>query len=111
MSFQQITQLFDAPLAIVVGAVVAVLAAGQIGASGLTAQDDSTQGVQIDRTARLQRTAVINCLGVSGDAAHQACVRSQRATMGLDADSPVSGDALRGTDVSTAPSALYLASR
>jgi hypothetical protein len=111
MSFKQISQLFDAPLAIVVGAVVAVLAAGQIGASGLAEQDDSVQAAQIDRTARLQRTAVINCLGVSGDAAHQACVRSQRATMGLDPEGPSSDDAPRAMEVSDAISSSYFAAR
>lgn len=87
-AFKQITQLFDAPLAIVVGAVAAVLVAGQIGATGLGAQDDATQDFQQESAARLQRMAVINCLGVRGDAAREACVHSQRRTMGIQDAAP-----------------------
>ncbi len=112
MSFKQIAQLFDAPLAIVVGAVAAVLTAGQIGAMGLTAQSEAERETQLDNTARLHRTAVINCLGVSGDDAHRACIRSQRATMGLDAEAPASRDTpRRNVNVPAVPQAMHVASR
>ncbi len=112
MSFKQIAQLFDAPMAIVVGAVAAVLVAGQIGAMGLTAQNDSGREMHLDNTARLQRTAVINCLGVSDDDAHRACVRSQRATMGLDdPDAPTSRDAQRNVNAPAVPDTVHTASR
>ncbi len=90
MSFalKQITQLFDAPLAIVVGAVAAVLVAGQIGAMELDARAGAAQDFQQESAARLQRMAVINCLGVRGDAAREACVHHQRRTLGIQDAAP-----------------------
>ena len=76
-AFKQITQLVDAPLAIVVGSVGAVLVAIQLGAVGMVAQAQVDKAHERDNQVQGQRIAVAHCLGAQGVVGHAACVKEQ----------------------------------
>lgn len=86
-AFKQIAQLVDAPLAIVVGSVGAVLIAIQLGAVGMVAQAQVDKAHERDNHAQGQRIAVAHCLGAQGVGGHAACVKEQteRSRAGNDA--------------------------
>ncbi|MFE8644545.1 hypothetical protein ACFX58_05620 [Sphingomonas sp. NCPPB 2930] len=75
-AFKQIAQLVDAPLAIVVGSVGAVLIAIQLGAVGMVAQAQVDKAHERDAQVQEQRIAVAHCLGAQGTGGHAACVRT-----------------------------------
>lgn len=77
-AFKQIAQLVDAPLAIVVGSVGAVLIAIQLGAVGMVAQAQVDKAHERDTQVQEQRIAVAHCLGAQGVGGHAACVKAQR---------------------------------
>lgn len=78
-AFKQFAQLVDAPLAIVVGSVGAVLIAIQLGAVGMVAQAQVDKAHERDNQVVGQRIAVAHCLGAQGAGGHAACVKSQLA--------------------------------
>ncbi len=80
MSFKHYLRVIDAPFAIVVGSVGAVLVAIQLGAVGLVAQEQMDRAAERDATLRTQRVAVAHCLGAEGRGGHAACVREQLHT-------------------------------
>ena len=77
--FKQIVQLADAPLAIVVGSVGAVLVAIQLGAVGMVAQAQVDKAYERDHPAQSRRVAAAHCLGAQDVGGYSACVRDQLA--------------------------------
>lgn len=76
-TFKHITQLVDAPLAIVVGSVGAVLIAIQLGAVGMVAQEQVDRAYERDNQVQSQRIAVAHCLGAQGVSGHAACLKEE----------------------------------
>ncbi|XAH21704.1 hypothetical protein AAFF27_16955 [Xylophilus sp. GW821-FHT01B05] len=82
MSFKNLLQLIDAPLAIVVGSVCTVLLAIQLGASGLVmAQDVAPRRSTIDAQARTDCAALLRCTVSTRIGALEACVREKVASL------------------------------
>ncbi|MCZ2498354.1 hypothetical protein GN316_16460 [Xylophilus sp. Kf1] len=76
MSIKSYFQVVDAPLAIVVGGVGAVLIALQLGAVGWLAQSQVDRAHEREAGARQVRMEQARCLGVSGVDAFAACKQS-----------------------------------
>lgn len=84
MSFKSYFRFVDAPLAIVVGGVAAVLITLQLGALGMLVQSQVDRAAQREAGAREVRMARAHCLGVQGAAAYAACNQSAIASRGGD---------------------------
>jgi hypothetical protein len=76
MSLKSYFEVVDAPLAIVVGGVGAVLITLQLGALGLLVQSQVDRANEREAGARQERMAHARCLGVSGVEAFSACRQS-----------------------------------
>jgi hypothetical protein len=85
MSIKSLFQFVDAPLAIVVGGVGAVLIVLQLGAVGLLAQSQVDRAHEREAGAREVRMARAHCLGVQGAQAFAACNQSAVASSSPDA--------------------------
>jgi hypothetical protein len=76
MSLKSYFEVVDAPLAIVLGGVAAVLITLQLGALGLLVQSQVDRANEREAGARQERMAHARCLGVSGAEAFAACRQS-----------------------------------
>ena len=86
MSFKSFFRFVDAPHAIVVGGVAAVLIVLQLGAVGLLAQSQVDRAMQREADLRQVRMDKARCLGSAGVEAFAACRQSVIASRG---DNPV----------------------
>ncbi|QHI98076.1 hypothetical protein GT347_08755 [Xylophilus rhododendri] len=73
MSLKSLLQVLDAPLAIVVGGVAAVLIVLQLGALGMLVQSQVDRAAQREAGVREQRMARMQCLGAQGRESFAAC--------------------------------------
>ena len=85
MSIKSYFKVVDAPLAIVVGGVAAVLIALQLGAVGWLAQAQVERAKERDSSQRETRMARAQCLNVQGAEAFAACSESYRSAGRSDA--------------------------
>ena len=76
MSIKSYFKVVDAPFAIMVGSVGAVLIALQLGAVGWLAQSQVDRAQQREAGARQVRMEQARCLAVSGAEAYAACRQS-----------------------------------
>jgi len=76
VSIQSYFKVVDAPLAIVVGGVAAVLIVLQLGAVGLLAQSQMERATERDASVREVRLARARCLGVQSARDFAECSRS-----------------------------------
>ena len=83
MSIKSYFKVVDAPLAIVVGGVGAVLITLQLGALGLLVQSQVDRASEREAGARQERMAHARCLGVSGVEAFAECRQSTPSVQGL----------------------------
>ncbi|MCS4510394.1 hypothetical protein [Xylophilus ampelinus] len=75
--YKQIIQLVDAPLAIVVGSVGAVLIAIQLGAVGMVAQAQVDRAHERAIRHHYRHIAVARCMGATGVGGQSGCVAGQ----------------------------------
>jgi len=73
MSLQTLFKFLDAPFAIVVGGVAAVMIVLQLGAVGWLAQSQVDRAAQRESQVRQVRMEKAHCLGAAGVEAFAAC--------------------------------------